>query len=130
MLLYHLLKYFLIYKYTYTYYCIGVSSVSDTLWDTLWRDIYMKYTSLNQLPWYAVFGNHDYGYGIKGVMAQIQRNSEHDGDDQWKMESTNYTVIHRSIGYNPKAPDVSVQIIYIDTTTLAPSINSCCNSKG
>ena len=113
-------------------YCvIGVSSASDSLWDTLWRDVYMKYTSLSQLPWYAVFGNHDYGYGLKGVLAQIQRGRDHEEDDQWKMKSTNYTVIHRvKADYNPKAPDVSVQIIYIDTTTLAPSINSCCNSKG
>lgn len=109
---------------------LGVSSVSDSLWDTLWRDVYMKYTSLSKLPWYAVFGNHDYGYGQKGVLAQIQRGIGRGEDDQWKMESTNYTIIHRSTDFNSKAPDISVQIIYIDTTTLAPSENSCCNSKG
>lgn len=82
------------------------------------------------MPWYAVFGNHDYGYGLRGVVAQIQRGTLHDEDDQWKMESTNYTIIHRAKDFNPKAPDISIQVIYIDTTTLAPSENGCCNTKG
>jgi DNA repair exonuclease SbcCD nuclease subunit len=87
----------------------------------------MIYESLN-IPWYAVFGNHDYGYGESGVRAQIDRNYVHDEDDLWKMESTNYT--KRFCIDDVNICQYSLQIIFIDTTTLAPSENACCNSKG
>lgn len=102
------------------FYTKGVYSTSDVLWQYLWSDIYLQYDSLKSIPWYAVLGNHDYGYGATGVQAQIDRTQT---DPLWRMPALNYT---KRFQVN----DISVQIIFIDTTTLAPSENSCCNSKG
>lgn len=107
------------------FYTEGVQSSTDSLWDSLWKDVYLGFETLN-IPWYPVFGNHDYGYGSQGVQAQIDRSREHIDDDTWSLEATNYT----------KTFDISeeqggtVHIVYIDTTTLAPSVNKCCNEKG
>jgi tartrate-resistant acid phosphatase type 5 len=68
-------------------------------------------------------GNHDYGFGLSGISAQIDRTTSGD-DDLWTMPSTNYTQIF-SIGGG-----ATLQIVFIDTTTLAPSENSCCNENG
>lgn len=106
------------------FYDYGVKSSTDSLWTSLWTDVYMPYSSLN-IPWYAVLGNHDYGYGQQGVQAQIDRTwLDTDGASTWVMPATNYTQRFDipSGGY--------VQIVFIDTTTLAPSENKCCNSKG
>ena len=51
------------------FYTKGVSSTSDNLWKYLWTDIYLKYQYL-QVPWFPVFGNHDYGYGESGLIAR------------------------------------------------------------
>jgi len=107
------------------FYTEGVQSSTDSLWNSLWKDVYLGFDAL-KIPWYPVFGNHDYGYGSKGVQAQIDRYREHSDDDTWMFEATNYT----------KTFDISehmggtVHIVYIDTTTLAPSVNKCCNEKG
>ena len=106
------------------FYTKGVSSTSDSLWDSLWTQVYLQYDSL-RVPWYPVLGNHDYGYGSSGVQAQIQRTSMHDGDDFWKMPATNYTVTF----YLPNGAG-EVVVVFIDTITLAPSENECCNEKG
>ena len=71
---------------------------------------------------YAVIGNHDRGYGETGVQAQIDKTKD-DTYGLWNMPATNYT---KRFEIN----DVVMQIIFIDTTTLAPTENSCCNSNG
>lgn len=104
------------------FYTNGVSSASDSLWESLWSDVYLGYDALN-IPWYPVFGNHDYGYGVTGVRAQLDRTSQNP-DGAWQFPATNYT----------KSFDIPgggrVQIIFVDTTTLAPSENKCCNTNG
>lgn len=66
-------------------------------------------------------GNHDYGYGAKGIQAQLDRSLI---DDYWSFKSTNYS----------KTYDIpnggTVIIVFVDTTTLAPSVNKCCNENG
>lgn len=106
------------------FYDDGVSSVNDTLWNSLWKDIYIKnFTGLN-IPWYGVLGNHDYGSGTNGVKAQVARTSFGD-DDFWTMPDTNYS---KTFGI-PNTND-SVMFVFCDTTTLAPSENECCNEEG
>eukprot|EP01041_Mallomonas_annulata_P001341 gene1341-2590_t len=102
------------------FYTHGVDSTIDSLWDSLWKEVYLGFSQLS-IPWYAVLGNHDYGYGSKGVDAQIART---ESGELWKMPSTNYTARFEI----PSGG--SVQIVFIDTTTLAPSENKCCNNKG
>jgi len=107
------------------FYDNGVYSTTDNLWKYLWQDVYLGFDALN-IPWFPIFGNHDYGYGATGVKAQIQRTYEHTDDDIWEFPSTNYT---RRFDIPGKGGG-SVVIVFIDTTTLAPSINRCCNSNG
>jgi len=76
------------------------------------------------IPRYAVFGNHDYGYGQTGVEAQIERHYTDLDDGLWAMTATNYSKVFSVPG------GVEVLVIFIDTTTLAPSENRCCNSEG
>ncbi len=108
------------------FYNNGVSSATDILWDYLWKDIYINnYPQLN-IPWYPVFGNHDYGGGASGVRAQIERYQAHEDDDIWTFPSTNYT---RRFDI-PGEDGGSVVVVFVDTTTLAPSLNKCCNQNG
>ena len=72
---------------------------------------------------YATLGNHDYGSGATGVQAQINRTYQSD-DDSWKMEDQYYAKQYEL------ADGSRVVILYIDTTTLAPSENGCCNEEG
>ncbi len=114
------------------FYANGVSSSTDILWSNLWKDVYLAdYPELN-IPWYPVFGNHDYG-GSTG--AQIQRYLDHTDDDIWMFESPCYS---KTFPIPPRLNDErergaingTVVIIFIDTTTLAPSENKCCNEQG
>lgn len=107
------------------FYGDGVYSTSDPLWQYLWKDVYLGFEDLN-IPWFPVFGNHDYGYGATGVKAQIARTYEHTDDDIWTFPSTNYT---RRFAI-PGEGGGSVAVVFIDTTTLAPTVNKCCNSNG
>jgi hypothetical protein len=107
------------------FYNNGVSSSTDTLWNYLWKDIYLASYPDLYIPWYPVFGNHDYGGGSSYVKAQLQRAQEHTDDDIWQFESTNYTKTF-AIGDT----GATLQILFIDTTTLAPSVNKCCNENG
>eukprot|EP01039_Chlorochromonas_danica_P003408 gene3408-3734_t len=107
------------------FYDNGVSSATDVLWDYLWKDIYLGYSSL-RIPWYPVFGNHDYGGGAAYVQAQLARTQEHLDDDLWQFDAANYTKIFEI----PGSGGATVQIVFVDTTTLAPSVNKCCNQNG
>lgn len=106
------------------FYANGVSSATDVLWQYLWRDIYLPYPQLN-ITWFPVFGNHDYGGGASYVQAQLQRTRQFP-NDVWQFPSTNYTKIFTIPGQG----GATVQIVFIDSTTLAPSINKCCNENG
>jgi hypothetical protein len=108
------------------FYSNGVSSATDTLWDYLWKDIYINnYPQLN-IPWYPVFGNHDYGGGSSAVRAQIERFEAHADDDIWVFPATNYTKRFEIPGSNGG----DVVLVFVDTTTLAPNVNKCCNQNG
>ena len=68
-----------------------------------------------------ITGNHDYGYGAKGIQAQLDRTLI---DDFWSFKSTNYS---KSF----EIPNGGLlTIVFVDTTTLAPSVNKCCNENG
>jgi hypothetical protein len=102
------------------FYTDGVASTSDDMWSTHWKQVYLGYSNLN-IPWYPVFGNHDYGGGDSYVQAQLDYAKI---DSLWQMNGKNYSQYF-------SIPDGgTVAIIFIDTTTLAPSVNKCCNSKG
>lgn len=108
------------------FYTNGVSSTSDSMWNTNWKNIYLPNngtTNPLSIPWFPVFGNHDYGYGESGLQAQLDRSTSTD-DDTWQFEAKNYTKLFKIEN------GVSIQLIFIDTTTLAPSTNKATNEEG
>jgi hypothetical protein len=115
------------------FYKNGVSSSTDSLWYYLWEDVYISRYSALKIPWYPVLGNHDYGGGRSYAYAQIQRYLDRGQEGYWEMSSTNYShtfefeCLDETDGRTKKG---SVTIIFIDTTTLAPSVNKCCNENG
>ena len=65
----------------------------------------------------------DYGYGSTGLKAQIQRTYKAD-DDEWEFNGYNYTKEYTT------STGLTVFIIFLDTTTLAPSENKVTSSNG
>ena len=83
--------------------------------------LFLTKSMLSKLSIMFIAGNHDYGYGAKGIQAQLDRTLI---DDFWSFKSTNYS---KSF----EIPNGGLlTIIFVDTTTLAPSINKCCNENG
>jgi hypothetical protein len=88
----------------------------------------LQYESLSAIPWYAVFGNHDYGNGQAGLQAQIDM-SNYDilSHGLWHMPAANYTESFAISGSGSWTSGVSggpyLQIVFIDTTTIAPLQN-------
>jgi hypothetical protein len=106
------------------FYDNGVASTSDALWTSLFRNVYLSSTSpLRHVPWYTVLGNHDYGGGADGVQAQIDRTTA-TADDEWQTPAKNYSRTFHIPGGG------SVAIVFIDSTTLAPSVTGATNTKG
>ena len=86
----------------------------------------MKRFSNLAMPFYAVLGNHDYGYGDEGVQAQIDKtyDFETNGMHLWNMPAQAYAQLA------PLPDGGSILMIHVDTTTLNPSANECCNEDG
>eukprot|EP01041_Mallomonas_annulata_P002192 gene2192-4263_t len=92
------------------FYDNGVESTTDSLWTSLFTNIY-NYDAL-KIPWYAVFGNHDYGSdrGAGSIQAQI----DYAADSRWHADHcflTSYTV--------PNS-ETTLDVIYVDSTLIAP----------
>lgn len=104
------------------FYNEGVSSSTDILWTYLWTSVYLIYNDL-KIPWYPIFGNHDYGGGASYVEAQLDRTREK-VDQYWKFYGRNYSQIFTI----PSGG--MVEVIFIDTVTLAPSENKVANVNG
>jgi hypothetical protein len=107
------------------FYDNGVLSTNDSPWTTHWKNVYLRnYTNL-RVPWYPIFGNHDYGYGQQGLQAQMDRSDTDDyTDNLWQFPSTNYSKLF------PIPGGGAVGVVFVDTTTLAPSQNKLCNENG
>ncbi len=72
------------------FYDNGVYSTSDAMWSTHWQQVYLSSQYL-QVPWYPVFGNHDYGYGETGLTAQLQRSKQNIDGGLWNFPGKNYS---------------------------------------
>jgi acid phosphatase len=80
------------------FYENGVTSITDPLWNTNYKNIYK-----NNNSWYVILGNHDY-YG--NTSAQIAYTGM---DGRWNMPANNYVIIRDNI-----------KIIFLDTQQLDP----------
>lgn len=74
------------------FYNLGVSSVTDSQWDTSFYNIYCDPPLLG-LKWYPVLGNHDYGGKVR---AQVDRSER---CDRWCMEGQRYVKWGRDLGH-------------------------------
>lgn len=72
------------------FYDAGVASVNDPHWKALFEDVYTA-KSL-QTPWYAIFGNHDYG-GVPQAQIDYAADSR-----RWKMPARYYKLSGAKIG--------------------------------
>lgn len=86
----------------------GVTSIDDPKWQTSFEQVYTS-PSIQQIPWYAVLGNHDYG---GSVQAQIDYSSK---SSRWKMPARYYS-------FEKKIDDsASVLFVIIDTNPFIAS---------
>jgi tartrate-resistant acid phosphatase type 5 len=119
------------------FYDDGVLSSNDSMWSTHWEQVYLQNYSNMRIPWYPVFGNHDYGYGDVGAAAQLERAESDRGEEPiggnrsisagiWQFDSYNYSKCMTL----PGTENESICIIFIDTVTLAPSSERHCNEEG
>lgn len=84
-------------------------------------DVYVKpYNKTLAIPWFPVFGNHDYG-GY--TQAQLDRTMEKI-DPYWTFPSSNYSMIY------VLPQDIKIGLLFIDTTTIAPTESKYTNEKG
>jgi len=94
------------------FYDNGVASVTDELWTNLFTAVYdYKYL---KVPWYAVFGNHD--YGSQGNAGSLTAQINYSYDDRW---TANYCYQKQ---FSVKNSDTTLDIIFIDSTLLDPEM--------
>ena len=75
----------------------------------MFENVYLNHTSL-QVPYYPVLGNHDWGYGWSGGLAQVQYSSL---SSYWKMPALNYSMNFDIPGGG------NVGIVFVETCRLA-----------
>ncbi len=92
----------------------GVSSVTDSKWQTSFENIYTSQSL--QIPWYVTLGNHDYG---GNVQAQIDYSSV---SSRWKLPSRYYSFT-QNVGENTQ-----LLIVVIDSSPFITSYRTY--SKG
>lgn len=95
-----------------SFYVRGVESTTDSLWEDVWRSKYSD--ELRQVPWYGVYGNHD--YGEQACMC---------GDTTEECSQTQYTQdgwTMPGMSYNVPIPDMGLEIIAIDINKVDPKI--------
>ncbi|MBV6644877.1 MAG: metallophosphoesterase [Cyclobacteriaceae bacterium] len=66
-------------------YSKGVSSISDSLWQLAYEDVYTG-DHIKALPWYAVLGNHDYQGNYQAQIDYSQINGK------WYLPATYYNL--------------------------------------
>jgi len=95
-----------------SFYLSGVTSVDDSKWESVWRQKYSD--ALRSVPWYSVYGNHDYGgqdpCACRGTVSSddqcVQTQYKSDG---WHMPRMNYNEIHA---------DLNLEVIALDTNII------------
>lgn len=105
------------------FYTNGVDSPTDSMYTTHFSMLYQNSSALQNVPWYTVPGNHDYGVGFE-TMAFAQGPARGKVDPNWKTKGTNYTIQFEIPGGGQLA------VIFADTTSLSPMTNKVTNENG
>jgi len=92
-----------------SFYPDGVANKSDPQWETKWRRVYSK--ELRSVPWYSVYGNHDYHKDpcvcSDDISECAQVNSDVSNLDYFVMPNTSYFVEHPELGLEVIALDMN-----------------------
>jgi tartrate-resistant acid phosphatase type 5 len=93
------------------FYNKGVTSTTDPLWNDYYENVYSDPATM--VPWYPVFGNHDY-YGQHNPQPEIDFYLE-GRDSRWTFPDYQYTRIWKIPGSKK-----TIQIFFINTVTMCP----------
>jgi len=109
-----------------SFYPIGVANKSDPQWDTKWRHVYSE--GLRSIPWYSVYGNHDY-VGDPCACADNASECAQINDD---IGNTSFFAMP-DFSYFVDYPDIAAEIIAMDTNYYTWLNHTCpdtaCPSK-
>lgn len=90
-----------------SFYPNGVSSKDDWQWDAKWRNVYSQ--ELRSVPWYSVYGNHDYhqdpGACSDNVADGAQINGDIDDLNTFYMPGYNWYKEH---------PELELEVVAMD----------------
>jgi len=90
-----------------SFYPNGVSSADDWQWDAKWRNVYSE--STRSVPWYSVYGNHDYhqdpGVCSDNVADGAQINGDIDDLSTFYMPDYNWYKEH---------PELELEVVALD----------------
>lgn len=94
------------------FYRYGIESIEDPQWLYKFENMYRS-DELNQTPFYAVLGNHDYG---GNEQAEFEYSYKKTGSGRWHMPSRDY------VEYYGAAEDRALlKVVYLDTSPLSRS---------
>jgi len=97
----------------------GVVNQTDPSWFNKYYNVYTG--KGNQIPWYLVLGNHDYGKYTTGQRTVAKAQIDHTKiDTRWNMPDHNFTKVVEVPGSGGK----HMEFVFIDTPRLSPSETS------
>jgi len=103
-----------------SFYPGGVTNRSDPAWDSKWRNIYAQ--ELRSVPWYSVYGNHDYHFDpcacTEDLQACAQINDDMTNLDYFYMPNTSYFVEH---------PELKLEVIALDMNYCTDWVKYTCH---
>mmetsp|Transcript_123150 Transcript_123150/g.239378 ORF Transcript_123150/g.239378 Transcript_123150/m.239378 type:complete len:435 (-) Transcript_123150:277-1581(-) len=92
-----------------SFYSTGITSKSDSKWQSRWRDIYAP--ELRSVPWYSVYGNHDI-YDDSGCACGSSDGSQ--------CNQLNYDINNKDFFYMPgvnwhkEHPELGIEVVALD----------------
>jgi len=89
------------------FYRYGIESVEDPQWLYKFENMYRS-DELNQTPFYAVLGNHDYG---GNEQAEFEYSHKRAGSGRWHMPARDYVEYYGTVEDGPL-----LKVVYLDTS--------------